>query len=124
MPIDSLNTKHISHFALLCLWNIIIHVKVRPIWPYSSQPHQNKKWIIIFHRHCRAKCQICFVIREPMCISGEMQGQKVFLDAVYFLVLCIFISMYEHLVFRQISTIFEDFLAFVNGFWDTLQSID
>ena len=82
MPIGSLITKYILHFALLCLWNLIIHVKVRPIWPCSSQPHQNKKWIIKFHRHSRAKCKICFVIGEPMCISGEIREQKVLKDAI------------------------------------------
>ena len=49
------NHKTYFSLALLCLWNIIIHVKVRPIWPYSSQPHQNKKWIIQFHTKGRAK---------------------------------------------------------------------
>ena len=83
MPIGSLITKHILHFALLCLWDSIIHVKIRPIWPYSSQPQQNKKWIIQFHTKGRAKLKKCFVIGEPMGISGEIQGQKVFLDAVY-----------------------------------------
>ena len=65
VPIGFLITKHILHFALLCLWNLIIHVKVWPIiWPYSSQPHQNKKWIIQFHTIGRAKLKKCFVNRR------------------------------------------------------------
>ena len=74
MPIDLPITKYFFHFALLCLWKVILPVKDRPIWPDSSQPHQIRKWSITFHRHGRAKWKKYLVIGRSIGISGENRG--------------------------------------------------
>ena len=78
MHIGSLITKHILHFALWSLWKVILHFLIWCSWLESGQISQYLTGRITFHRHSRAKCKIYFVIREPIGISGEMQGQKVF----------------------------------------------
>ena len=35
-------------------------------------------FLILVRMACRAKCKICFVIREPIGISGQIQGKEVF----------------------------------------------
>ena len=38
---------------------------------------------ITFHRNFYWKCKTCFVIRKPMCISGELRGCFGVLDLLY-----------------------------------------
>ena len=68
------NHKTYFGFALPCLWNVIIHFLIWCGWLGSGQIGRFLTGIITFHRPGRAKCKKCFVVRESMCISGEIQG--------------------------------------------------
>ena len=68
------NHKTYFGFALPCLWNVIIHFLIWCGWLGSGQIGRYLTGIITFHRPGRAKCKKCFVVRESMCISGEIRG--------------------------------------------------
>ena len=68
------NHKTYFGFALPCLWNVIIHFLIWCGWLGSGQIGRFLTGIITFHRPGRAKCKKCFVVRESMCISGEIRG--------------------------------------------------
>ena len=68
------NHKTYFGFALPCLWNVIIHFLIWCGWLGSGQIGRFLTGSITFHRPGRAKCKKCFVVRESMCISGEIRG--------------------------------------------------
>ena len=65
------NHKTYFGFALPCLWKVILHFLIWCGWLGSGQIGRFLTGSITFHRPGRAKCKICFVIWESMCISGE-----------------------------------------------------
>ena len=68
------NHKTYFGFALPCLWKVILHFLIWCGWLGSGQIGRFLTGIITFHRPGRAKCKKCFVVRESMCISGEIRG--------------------------------------------------
>ena len=68
------NHKTYFGFALPCLWKVILHFLIWCGWLGSGQIGRFLTGSITFHRPGRAKCKKCFVVRESMCISGEIRG--------------------------------------------------